>query len=71
MNGEDEGKVEKLQRLDFAVEREGFSVYSLSDGARLRVKHVLAEVVRKEGAKAKEGYGLNFQAVVVVEDNGG
>lgn len=55
--------------VDFEAERENFSVYILHDGTTLKIKPVLTEVFRIDGAYQPNGdpvYGVNAQPVVAV-----
>lgn len=55
--------------VDFETERENFSIYILHDGTTLKIKPVLTEVFRIEGAYQPNGdpvYGVNAQPVVAI-----
>ncbi len=53
--------------IDFEPEREGWNTYILHDGTTLKLRTVVAEVLRVEGAWAPNGdplYIITSQAVV-------
>jgi hypothetical protein len=62
--GEEEVTAEEI---DFEVEREAWNTYALGDGTALKVKSVVAEVLRIDGKYAPNGdpvYLVNSSVVV-------
>ncbi|MGD0973898.1 MAG: hypothetical protein ABR866_07410 [Candidatus Korobacteraceae bacterium] len=61
------GKQFSAEDIPFEAERESWNVYVLHDGTTLKIKTVLAEVLRVEGAWAPNGdplYVVNASPVV-------
>jgi hypothetical protein len=54
------------EEVEFEVEREGFNVYILADGTKLRVKNVVAQIVRLDawGPDGTPMYMMNGGPVV-------
>lgn len=50
-----QGETRDAVPVDFEVEKETFSTYILHDGSSLKIKAVLTEVLRVEGAYAPNG----------------
>ena len=56
------------EEVEFESERENWNVYALHDGTQLKIKAVLAEVLRVEGMYAPNGdplYIVNASPVIV------
>jgi hypothetical protein len=55
------------EEVDFEVEREGWNVYILHDGTTMKMKSVVASIVRLDGAYSPNGdplYIVNASSVV-------
>lgn len=61
------GKKANGEVVDFDVEKEAWNVYSLQDGTKLKMKSVVAQVIRLEGEYNPQGdpvYVVNSQNIV-------
>jgi hypothetical protein len=61
------GQEAMAEEIEFETERENWNVYALHDGTTLKIKAVLAEVLRVEGMYAPNGdplYIVNASPVV-------
>ena len=61
------GQEANAEEIEFEVERENWNVYALHDGTTLKIKAVLAEVLRVENAYTPAGdplYIVNASPVV-------
>jgi hypothetical protein len=54
------------EEVDFEVEREGFNSYILADGTKLKLKQVVAQIIRLDawGPDGKPMYMINGSPVV-------
>lgn len=58
------------QKVNFDIEKENWNLYSLEDGTKLRMRMVVAQVIRLEGEYTADGdpiYVINSTNVVVAD----
>jgi hypothetical protein len=58
------------QRVDFDIDKENWNSYTLEDGTKVRMRSVVAQIVRLDGEYTKEGdpvYLVNSTNVVTTD----
>jgi hypothetical protein len=65
-----QGKETKGEEIDFEIEKEGWNIYILNDGTKLKMKSVVANIIRLEEYKPDTGepvYMINASPVIAAD----